>query len=61
MNKIEEELGISVGQTTPDGKFSISPTRCLGACGLAPVIVVNEDVHGRLKPDDVKAILDKYR
>ncbi len=61
LNKIEEELGISVGQTTPDGKFSISPTRCLGACGLAPVIVVNEDVHGRLKPDDVKAILDKYR
>ena len=61
LDKIEGELGISVGQTTPDGRFSISPTRCLGACGLAPVIVINEDVHGRLKPDDVKAILDKYR
>ena len=61
LDKIQEELGISVGETTPDGKFSISPTRCLGACGLAPVIVVNDDVHGRLKPDDVKAVLDKYR
>jgi len=61
LDKIEEELGISVGETTSDGKFSISATRCLGACGLAPVIVVNEDVHGRLKPEDIKGILDKYR
>lgn len=61
LDKIEEELGISVGGTTPDGKFSISATRCLGACGLAPVIVINDDVHGRLKPEDVKEILDKYR
>jgi NADH-quinone oxidoreductase E subunit len=61
LDKIEEELGISVGETTSDGKFSISATRCLGACGLAPVMVVNEDVHGRLKPEDIKGILDKYR
>ncbi len=50
-----------MGQTTPDGKFSISGTRCLGACGLAPVIVVNDDVHGRLKPEDIKDVLNKYR
>lgn len=61
LDKIQEELGISVGQTTPDRKFSISATRCLGACGLAPVLVVNEDVYGRLKPEDVKEILNKYR
>ncbi len=61
LDKVEEELGITVGETTPDGKFSISDTRCLGACGLAPVLVVNEDVYGRLKPEDVKEILDKYR
>ena len=61
LNKVEELLGIKVGETTPDRKFSISATRCLGACGLAPVMVVNEDVHGRLKPEDIKGILDKYR
>jgi len=61
LDKVEEELGITVGGTTPDRKFSISDTRCLGACGLAPVLVVNEDVYGRLKPEDVKEILDKYR
>lgn len=61
LDKVEEELGITVGETTSDGKFSISDTRCLGACGLAPVLVVNEDVYGRLKPEDVKEILDKYR
>lgn len=61
LDEIEKELGISVGQTTPDGKFSISGTRCLGACGLAPVIVVNEDVYGKLEPKDVKDIINKYR
>ncbi|NMB06899.1 MAG: NADH-quinone oxidoreductase subunit NuoE [Tissierellia bacterium] len=61
LDEIEKELGITVGQTTPDGKFSISGTRCLGACGLAPVIVVNDDVHGRLKPEDIKDVLNKYR
>ncbi len=61
LDKVEEELGITVGQTTPDRKFSISATRCLGACGLAPVLVVNEDVYGRLKAEDVEEILNKYR
>ena len=60
LNKVEELLGIKVGETTPDRKFSISATRCLGACGLAPVMVINEDVYGRLKADDVEEILNKY-
>ena len=61
LDKVEELLGISVGQTTSDRKFSIDATRCLGACGLAPVLTVNEDVYGKLNPDDVKEIIEKYR
>ena len=61
LDKVQEILGIGVGETTLDRKFSISATRCLGACGLAPVLVVNDDVYGRLKPDDVEEILNKYR
>jgi NADH-quinone oxidoreductase subunit E/NADP-reducing hydrogenase subunit HndA len=61
LDKVKEELGIEVGQTTADGKFSLQATRCLGACGLAPVMVVNEDVYGRLAPDDVQGILRKYK
>lgn len=61
LDKVKEELGIEVGQTTSDGKFSLQATRCLGACGLAPVMVVNEDVYGKLTPDDVKGILKKYK
>ena len=59
--KLEELLGIKSGETTPDGKFTIQDTRCLGCCGLAPVMTVNEDVYGRLVPGNVKGILDKYR
>lgn len=61
LNKAIEELGIKSGQTTPDMKFSLTATRCIGACGLAPVMSINDDVYGRLKPEDVKEILDKYR
>ncbi len=61
LNKVVETLGIEVGKTTPDRKFSITATRCLGACGLAPVLVVNDDVYGRLTVDDVEKIIDKYR
>ncbi|NLW40042.1 MAG: NAD(P)H-dependent oxidoreductase subunit E [Tissierellia bacterium] len=61
LDKLEEVLGIDVGQTTPDRKFSIDATRCIGACGLAPVITVNEDVYGKLSPDDVEEIIEKYR
>lgn len=60
-NKISEVLGIKGGETTPDGKFSLVDCRCIGACGLAPVLTVNDDVYGRLTVDDVSGILDKYQ
>lgn len=58
---ISQELDLAVGGTSPDGKFSLTATRCIGACGLAPVITVNEDVFGRLKDGDAKDIVDKYK
>ena len=61
IEEFEKELGFSSGETTPDGKFSLNDTRCIGACGLAPVCMINSDVYGRLVPADVKKILDKYR
>lgn len=60
LEKIKEKLGIDVGECTPDGKFSIDATRCIGACGLAPVLTVNDDVYGRLTVDDVEGIFAKY-
>ncbi len=60
IDKISEVLGIQPGETSADGKFSLDATRCLGACGLAPVITVNEEVYGKLKPEDVKDVLAKY-
>ena len=60
MDKCEEILGIQRGGITADKKFSLDATRCVGACGLAPVLMIGEDVYGRLTPDDVKGILDKY-
>ena len=60
MDKLSEELKIEPGETTDDGKFTLNATRCLGACGLAPVMMINDEVYGRLVPDDVKGILDKY-
>lgn len=59
-SKLIEKLGIEGGECTPDGKFSLEACRCIGACGLAPVITVNDDVYGRLSPDDVDEILAKY-
>lgn len=61
LEKLKELLGIDVGQCTPDGKFSLDACRCIGACGLAPVITINEDVHGRLSVDDVEGVLEKYK
>lgn len=61
LDKLSEELKIPVGKTTPDGVFTLNATRCLGACGLAPVMMINDEVYGRLTPDEVPAILDKYR
>lgn len=60
IDKIKQKLGIEVGQCTDDGKFSLDATRCIGACGLAPVLTVNDDVYGRLTVDDVDDILAKY-
>jgi len=51
---------LAVGETTPDGKFTLEATRCIGACGLAPVITINEDVYGKLPAEDVAAIIAKY-
>lgn len=60
LDEVIDILGVGSGQTTPDGKFTIQDTRCLGCCGLAPVMTVNQDVYGRLTPEEVKGILEKY-
>ncbi|MGN0293787.1 MAG: NAD(P)H-dependent oxidoreductase subunit E [Lachnospiraceae bacterium] len=59
-DKLQQLLGISGGECTPDGKFSLEACRCVGACGLAPVMMINDDVHGRLTPDAVEKILEIY-
>jgi NADH:ubiquinone oxidoreductase subunit E len=56
-----EELGIGIGETTKDGLFSLEITRCLGVCGLAPVVMINETVHGKLTPQSVPVILAAIR
>ena len=61
LDRICEVLGMEVGATSPDGKFSIEATRCIGACGLAPVLTINNDVYGRLTKADIDGILAKYR
>lgn len=58
--KFKERLGIDAGQTTADRKFTLDATRCIGCCGLAPVLSVNGEVYGNLKPDDVDTIIAKY-
>lgn len=60
IERIKQRLGIDVGECTADGKFSLDATRCIGACGLAPVLTVNDEVYGRLTVDDVDDILAKY-
>lgn len=60
MDRVSKILNIEDGGITPDGKFSLDATRCIGACGLAPVMTINEDVHGRLVLDDVDGILKRY-
>ena len=59
-DKLKELLGIDEGECTPDGKFSLEACRCVGACGLAPVMMINDDVYGRLTPDMLEGILAKY-
>ncbi len=58
--KLQEKLGIGGGECTPDGKFSLDACRCVGACGLAPVMTINGEVYGRMTPDQVDGILAKY-
>lgn len=59
--KLEQLLGIKGGECTEDGKFSLDACRCLGACGLAPVMMINDEVYGRLTPEELDNILAKYR
>lgn len=59
--KLKEVLGIDDGECTPDGLFAIQPTRCIGCCGLAPVMFVNDDVYGNITQYDVENIVDIYR
>ncbi|MCI6502073.1 MAG: NAD(P)H-dependent oxidoreductase subunit E [Clostridia bacterium] len=61
LDEIAKELGVEAGSTSKDGKYSVEATRCIGACGLAPVLCVNGDVYGRLTPQDIPGILAKYK
>lgn len=61
IDKITKELGVEAGKTSEDRKFSLVATRCIGACGLAPIMTINEDVYGKLKLEDISGILKKYK
>ena len=61
IDEFSKQLDLPVGSTSPDGKYSLEATRCIGACGLAPVLTVNEEVYGRLTKADVADILAKYK
>jgi len=61
LDKITQILGLPSGSTTPDCKYSLEATRCIGACGLAPVLTINNEVYGRLVPSDMEGILAKYK
>ena len=61
LNKLSEELGIDAEECTLDGRFSLTACRCIGACGLAPVMTVNDDVYGRLTANEIPGILKKYQ
>ena len=60
LDRVKQKLGIEEGQTTEDGKFSIDATRCIGACGLAPVFTVNEEVYGKATPQLVDKVIKEY-
>ncbi|MEA5003622.1 MAG: NADH-quinone oxidoreductase subunit NuoE [Christensenella sp.] len=61
LNALADDLQVPPGDTTPDRLFTLEATRCLGCCGLAPVIMIDDQVYGRLKPEDIPGILDIYR
>ncbi|MBV7273189.1 NADH-quinone oxidoreductase subunit NuoE [Clostridium thailandense] len=60
LNRLSQELEVEVGKTTLDGKFTLEATRCLGACGLSPVMTIDDKVYARVTLDDVRRILDEY-
>ena len=60
LDRVSEIIGIAPGECTADGKFSLDATRCLGCCGLSPVMMINDEVYGKLVKDDVEKILEKY-
>jgi len=59
--RFKEELGIDFGETSGDGMFSLESSRCLGTCGLAPVVMIEGEIHAKVKPEQVPALLDRYR
>ncbi len=61
LDELKRQLGIDVGQCSADMKYSLDATRCVGACGLAPVMIINEDVYGKTTTDDVEGILKKFQ
>jgi len=61
LEEIVSKIGVQSGSTSSDGKYSLEATRCVGACGLAPVMIVNENVYGRVKKEEVAGILAKYK
>jgi NADH:ubiquinone oxidoreductase subunit E len=61
IDKIKSEIKIGAGETTTDGLFTLEATRCIGCCGLAPVMTIGEDVYGKLAPEDVLDIIKKYQ
>jgi NADH-quinone oxidoreductase E subunit len=61
LDRVEKELGIKVGETSANSLFTLQATRCLGACGLAPVMMINDEVYGRLTDDEIPGILEKYK
>jgi len=61
LEEVKRELGIRVGELSRDGKFSIDVLRCIGACGMAPIITVGKKTYGRVKVDDIKSIFKEYK
>ncbi len=61
LDTVKNTLNLKEGETTPDGKFSLEETRCIGACGLAPVFTVNDEVYGKATPDLMKKVIEEYK
>jgi NADH:ubiquinone oxidoreductase subunit E len=61
LDTMNKDFGLESGGTTPDGKFSLQTVRCIGCCGLSPVLAVKEDVHRKVKPSQLKDIMSSYR